>query len=200
MEYNNDAREFPKIVYLIGLGFASFWLLLIWNRYSSIIGCSQAPDWIYDDIFHSIAIVLYISAHVSLVWYLSLLDQPRLNSQPKHGRVELILRKIKLFIVFRFTIVTVWLLLFFFTNAESTDVPISIISIHFVLQILFAIMTFAAIKTDNETLAREEQMKLNKMYYFFLFLELIVGSFWLTVNVIDVHKCHADTFHSYLKN
>lgn len=194
MSLSNEAvrRSFGIPSYLAVIVFLSVCLGLIFGRDSGVIGCNEAPQILYDEAVHALLVILYVVAHCYVGWELALADRPFDESQSIRGNVSLLVSRFKLGFIVRAVLLMLWLVLFFYTNAENGDFPAALMGIHFTVVLIELIQTILSVKRDNVTLGPLEQIKFDWWFYWAYFCEFVCALAWLTINVMDLHICHAE--------
>ena len=191
MSIENTRRSFGILSYLAVLVFLAVCLTLIFGRDSGVIGCSEAPPIIYDEITHALLVLLYVVAHTYVGWELALADRPFDESQSVRGNVSLLVSRFKIGFFVRAFLLTLWLVLFFYTNAENGDFPAVIMGLHFTVVFVEFLQTILSVKRDNLTLGPLEQIKFDWWFFYAYSCELICSLIWFTINVFDLHVCHS---------
>ena len=136
-----------------------------------------------------------MGAHATMLNRVQHINQPTEFAISKMGSVLLSLRRMKFFLAARVVIVTLWLVLVFYENAEETYVPVGILSVHFMLVVATSAHIVGSVKHDNSRLPERERMVLCRIFFTAMTVEFIVSSLWLAFNVVDVMQCHE--YYSY---
>lgn len=193
MSLTNESmkRSFGLLSYFGVFCFLAVCLGLIFGRQSGVIGCNDAPDILYDEILHALLVLLYVIAHCYVGWQLALIDRPFQESQSVRGNVSLLISRFKIGFMLRALLLTLWLILFFYTNAEDGDFPAVLMAIHFAVVLIELIQTVLSVQRDNATLGPMEQIEFDWMFYWAYACEFACALAWLSINVADLHICHA---------
>lgn len=186
----DSTRKRNKKVIGVSACVVSLWSYFIFGHNHDFLGCRQAPKILYDSFLHISFLILYVVSHLSVIWTVQLLNQPNLYASSKMGSVQLTLRRIKFFVWFRLILITVWLFLVFYTNAEETVIPVYFTAFHLMIVLFTFLSIMYAVKEDNACLKSNERMRLGCDFYLFSFLEISTSSVFLAFNISDVHLCH----------
>ena len=155
-----------------------------------VLGCPQAPDILYHRSLHLCTLAIYMLAHAVMLVQVQRIDQPTEFALSKMGNVLLVLRRLNFFLLFRAFIISLWLFMVFYENAEETYVPVGVLGIHLALSILLVLNITYAVHADNRTLDERDRLSLGRWFYLAAFVEIVVSVAWFMFNVIDVVKCH----------
>lgn len=175
--------------FALGMGTFFLWSYVVASR-DHVLGCSEAPSFIYNKTLHLTTLALYMAAHATMLHRVQQINQPTEFALSKMGNVLLSLRRMKLFLTVRATIVTLWLVLVFYENAEETYLPVIVLAIHLVLVLATAFHIVTSVSRDNANLSAHERMLLGNTFYASLAIEITVCALWLTFNIVDVLQCH----------
>ena len=97
---------------------------------------------------------------------------------------------IRFFLLFRACIISLWLIMVFYENAEETYVPVVVLGIHMLLSFATILHIIFAVKADNQTLDQLDRMYLGKEFYIAAVTEIVIVVVWFLFNVADVLYCH----------
>ena len=170
-------------------------LLVLWGAivYSKdhVLGCPQAFDILYNRSLHLWTLAIYMIAHMILLVQVQRMNQPTEFALSKMGRVLLVMRRLNCFLLFRAFIISLWLFLVFYENAEETYVPVGVLGVHLTLSILLIMNITYAVCADNRTLDERDHLSLGRSFYAAAFVEITISIAWFMFNVVDVVKCHS---------
>ena len=165
------------------------WTVVVVTR-DHVLGCPGAPLFIYDRGLHLATLLVYVATHGILLNQVRTINQPTEFSYSKMGNVLLLLRRMRSFLLFRTFIVSLWLFMVFFENAEETYVPVGVLGIHSVLVCVTILYIVWAVREDNQNLDERDRLYLGRIFYFAAMAESVVSILWFLFNVVDVTQCH----------
>jgi len=183
-KYTSKHYGFAFVVFLI-------WSFLIFTK-DHILGCPQSHGFMYNHYLHVFMLFVYFVSHVVVIHKTERIDRPTEFAISKMGNVLIVIRQMKFFLVTRFCLISVWLYIVFYLNAEETYIPAIILFIHLCLVLYFNYSVRMAVKNDNSYLpSHREKLMLCKSFYTASFLELFCSILWLLFNIVDIHHCHS---------
>ena len=175
------------------VGFATalvcVWTVILYKR-DHVLGCPKAPSILYHRSTHLISLILYCVAQGVTLFEVQKIDLPTEFALSKFGRVLLALRRLRTLIVVRALIVTLWLLIVFYENAEETIVPVMLLSVHLVISVLSGLSVKRAVDFDNSRQSKEEQLLFTQGFKVAVAVDISVSFLWLLFNVSDFLLCH----------
>jgi len=181
--------------FLIALGVFLLWSYVIVSK-DHVLGCTAAPKIVYDTTLHLFTLFIYMASHALMLQRVQWMNQPTEFTRSKMGNVLISLRRMKLFLIIRAVVISLWLVLVFFENAEETVVPVVVMGIHTVVVLVTAAHIIWSVDRDNVHLVEREKLVLGWLFYFALCIELVVSALWLCFNIVDVVQCH-DYYNIY---
>lgn len=172
----------------------AFILFIIWAliviKKDHVLGCPGAPAILYHKSLHLFMLAGYMAAHTAMLGAVQQMDQPTEFAYSKMGKILLVLRRMHLFLVFRACVISLWLILVFYENAEETYLPVAVLGVHLVLSVTTILHIISAVKADNDTLDERDRMYLDREFYGAAFIEVVIAITWFMFNVADVAYCH----------
>ena len=193
MDFNNNTM--PVVFERRHFVFAAFvwllWSLLILTKDHSL-GCPASHGIFYNTFLHLLTLSFYMFSHAMVLHQIERLNRPFEFAISKMGRILVILRQIKFYLIIRVFIISFWLFLVFYVNAEETSLPVFVLLIHLLLVVFTINKIVSAVTIDNSKLINQkEKMKLNRLFKIACFVEVFCSVIWLIFNMIDVHFCHS---------
>lgn len=173
----------------IGLAIMMLWLFIICSR-DHELGCEEAPSFMYHKSLHLLSLFFYGGAYFIMLNEVKFIDQQTLLVMSNMGNVMLAQRRMVTLHIIRCCIITVWLFIVFFENAEETFIPVILLGIHLMTVSAVILIIIYAVRQDNRTLRDYEQMQLRSSFYFAAFTEIFISCVWLIFNIVDVTQCH----------
>ena len=190
-----DEQNPASVVYFTKYhyGTAAF-IFVVWAyillKNDHMLGCPSSHGLLYNKTIHFLTLVLYMGSHALVIYCLEKMNKPMNITIIKMGNVTLILRKLKFFLFFRFLLISAWLLLVFFENAEEGYYPVGILVVH-LLFVLFTIFRIDhAVRIDNYNLDLCDRMVFSTVFKVSASSEIWCSAVWLVFNVFDVYYCH----------
>jgi len=118
------------------------------------------------------------------------INKPYEFAVSKMGTVLLTLRRLKFFLHARVGIICLWLFFVFYQNAEETYIPVGFLFAHLLLVVITIKTIIGAVNQDNSKLNDRDALKLGRVFYVAVFVEVLCSILWLMFNIADVHYCH----------
>jgi len=172
----------------------AFFVFCIWSfllfKEDHKLGCPASHGIMYNVYLHWMTLILYMVSHAKIIHTLERINKPTLFSLSKMGNVNVTLRKLKFFLVFRVFIIGIWLTIVFLENAEENYIPVIFLIIHFCIVLGTILLILWSVRTDNSKLHNNDRMVLGNTFYISAFVELSVSILWVIFNVMDVYYCH----------
>jgi len=175
-------------------GFA-FIVFLLWSyliyRMDHVLGCPASQGFMYNTHLHIVMLCLYMASHSIVIHQVERINKPTIFSISKMGTVLILLRRLKFFLIIRIGIISCWLYIVFYLNAEETYIPVLVLTAHLFLVIYFIRSIKIAISIDNERLFdNKEKIKLSPLFHIATCIEIIISIIWFIFNIVDVQQCH----------